>query len=230
MKLLSTLLSITISSCLFGQTVIMDNDTAVVNNQKLFFIKTIKKGLLGNGAELSIRTMDGKELIFYTDGEFAFMDDGAKALYNGKEKIKFVAQAVVDNELINDNGLNADAKKRFLIKYKIPEPVFAADGKMVERDRTAMIFVTNGKIKQGGVQIGLVKETTQLTANNRVEWVTEIKFLDGSMCAKTFSPELNSTSVRIVTAKDNKTHIYSAKNSLFVQDEVIKFLVDRLYL
>lgn len=217
-----------------AQKIVMDKDTVMKDGVKLFIVKTTKKvSILDTEGmpEYSIRNMDNKELIYFKDNSLIFLNNGAKATYDGKPKALLLAKHINEHELITNNQLNETAQNNYLTKFAYKEPATAvkdANG-LIIRNRTAPVIISVSTIKQDNVIIGKITQDTRYT-NGISEIVFEIKQLDGTLIATAYAKDYTATSVSIVTVKDNKTHYNSFQYFAQAQESIINFLIQKLYL
>lgn len=112
------------------QKVTIEDDTIKIDGKNYAIIE--KKG--GMGMQFSVKSLDGKEQIFFNMLEFndpqernssnpqgrvtyfevTFMNSGGRCEVMGVGK-KGLAKMVVENNLIKDNSVDADAEKRFIM-------------------------------------------------------------------------------------------------------------------
>jgi hypothetical protein len=217
-----------------AQKIVMDKDTVMKDGVKLFIVKTAKKvSILDTEGipEYSIRNMDNKELIYFKDNSLIFLNNGAKATYDGKPKALPLAKHINEHELITNNQLNETAQNNYLIKFAYKELVTAAKDAngLIVCNRTAPVIISVSTIKQDNVIIGKITQDTRYT-NGISEIVFEIKQPDGTLIATAYAKDYTATSVSIVTVKDNKTHYNSFQYFAQAQESIINFLIQKLYL
>lgn len=260
MKIIVSLSLLLFSLSSLSQTVTIENDTALINGKKVFYIKKVKKtSILQFGTEYSIRTMEGTEVIFYSYGTLTFMDDGKKAEFLGREKLGSFVNNLIENELFTENGFNEDGKRRYLIKHphdpnkrKLQVSNNNINGvdyvneyageflgfqktntsgyEMVERNRNGSVTVFVSIIKQSGVDIGKISESSEIVDGDGIYQVILIKTLTGKLVAKARFKDFTSTSLTFITTKDSKTHEISFEYSTQRVEKFCKYLVDNFYL
>lgn len=217
-----------------AQKITIEKEVVLKDGEPQFIIKTTKKVSILDAEgipEYSIKNLDNKELIYFKDNILIFMNDGSKANYDGKPKPQNLAKHIIDNNLIENGDVSADAQKNYLTKfgYKAPENLPKDANGLIMRNRDGAITITSTQIKQAGTLIGTIKQDTYNT-EGRVEWKYDIKLPDGTLVATAYAKDLNTTNVNIVTAKDNKTHYHSFAYAAQLQESVVKYLIQKLYL
>jgi hypothetical protein len=217
-----------------AQKITLEKEVVLKDGEPVFIIKTTKKVSILDAEgipEFSIRNLNDKELIYFKDNVLIFMSDGSKANYDGKTKPAALAKHLIDNSLIDAGNINADALKNYLTKfgYKAPEDLPKDANGLIMRNRDGAITITGTQIKQAGTLIGTIKQDTYNT-EGRVEWKYDIKLPNGTLVATAYAKDLNTTNVNIVTAKDNKTHYHNFAYAAQMQESVVKYLIQKLYL
>lgn len=134
MKKLLPFLLLLLVSPVFAQKqkVDFDNDTIFVNKAPY---ATLIKSAGTTGSDLSLRTLDGKEQIFFKFLEYShpskansgnptgriiyfevtFFNDGQKCEIRHYASKKKLAEFIVENGLISGNTVDAEAEKRFVM-------------------------------------------------------------------------------------------------------------------
>ncbi len=203
----------------------------------------------------SLFSITGKELLFITsewvhgaNGQedvcytlFTFMGSGQKAEYpcNALEN---QSKMIVDNDFVKDNDINAEAERKFLLKY--PQKLSNASApqivalitsgtsgnsyQTVERNRNAGILVMGSEIKQDFKQIATYKKSSK-AANGAIMETLSFYLPDGTLAAEATGEGVNAKQWRVVTMKDNGVHNVSTGFSKEAED-IAKYLSGRYYL
>ena len=226
----------TSSTILFSKNITIKN----LDNEELFFVRREMVRI----SEEVIR-LYSVVINLQTMEEFEIEEPMSNTL-------KFVVKNFYSNKVIVDNAINEQGLARFKMKFagnfkaqyeseaarlsrQMPDVVIINEGNtedyvLTERNRNALIFVSNGTIKQGNVEIGTYTMTSDMSdgviineyriydANNRFVAMVE---------KEKFGKELS-----YVTMKDNKKRIIREEISFDfdVVKAVVKELVEYMYL
>lgn len=99
---------------------------------------------------------------------------------------------------------------------------------IVERNRSAQLFIFGDKLQQDFKDIGFAKEKTEL-ANGKSYRVIRFTLPDGTLVAEARGESFNSTTLIVTTMKDNKRQSVSYAFAKQIE-EVAKYLIDHYYL
>lgn len=99
---------------------------------------------------------------------------------------------------------------------------------LVERNRSAHLYIFGDKLQQDFKDIGFAKEKTEL-ANGKSYRVIRVTLPDGTLIAEAKGESFNSSTLIVTTLKDNKKHSVSYSFGKQVE-AVANYLIDHYYL
>lgn len=215
-----------------------------LDKEELMFLKSytilIKEGVY---EVYFIVTISGTEETFEVARTFDFKKDFIKGLYKHN---------VIKNNKINEEGLKlfkrefaGEFKKEYtekaeqvartqpdviIIEQTNKSSSITKDYIIVERDKTAHLFISRGKVKQDFKQIATFKVNEE-EINEEYLDVIYIYNINNQLIAKGYTDNFEK-SVKIITLKDNKRHFATSKSSLDSQkvETTMELLIKYLYI
>ena len=246
------------SMTLFGQTIKIKDNLATVDGTPYCIIE--KSGALASN--YSIKSLDNTELIFIKTEALHLPSKEVQTyhvvtvLETGETfemevrfgMAKFLAKEFYNNEVIQENKINAEGLKKFKIKYAgnfreryLQEANLNGNTTttaenanieylIVERNRNANIFVINGKVTQGSEDIATYKTDSKPTGGKIIKTI-KIYNMANQLVAQAENGTFEET-ITFITLKDNKKHQVKASSSLesTVVETIISELVEYFYL
>ena len=241
---------------LFAQTIKIKDNIATVNGTPYCIIE--KSGTLVSN--YSIKSLDGNELIYIKTEVLNLPSKEVKTYHvvtvlETEETFemevrfgmaKFLAKEFYNNEVIQENKINADGLKKFKIKYagnfrekylqeaNLNTNATAENSNteylITERNRNANLFVINGKVTQGGKEIATYK-TDSKAAGGEIIKTIKIYNMANQLVAQAENGNFKEN-ITFITLKDNKKHQVKASSSLEsnVVEAIINELAEYLYL
>lgn len=233
-----------------AQEVKLENDTIYKDGKAYGLI--LKQGKMGN-ATFSLRTLTNTEIAVAKfdeatkseDGKaggyyrLTFMGSGAFGHFAGLNTAKTLAKIAVENDLIKDNAVNPEGEKRFLALYPSQlknQPTVivnvntnSPDYTPVERSKMGSVMAINGKLTQGGVDIGTYSSSTSYSGGKGTQ-TTLYKLPNGVQCASATYDNIGAKSATVRTMRDNQTHTVTIKNSAMSEQEIAEWLSVNGYL
>lgn len=238
------------ATSLSAQVTTLEKDTIYKDGKAYGLL--IKTGKMAN-AVYSVKTLTNVELAVVkydaateqpvgSNGffRFTFLGTGAFGHFHpGLNVPKSIAAMVVENDLINNNAINPEGEKRFLalnpsqIKNQ-PSVVINVntsntDYTTAERNRSTMIFDSNGTLSQSSVTIGTYTSSVDHSGGKST---STIKYFlpTGVQCATATCDNTGAKTATVITMKDNRTHLVNITNSAVKEKEIAKYLADNFYL
>ena len=152
-----------------------------------------------------------------------------------------IEKLIVENDMVKDNDINPAGENKFLMRYppkysnkpQNTTVVIVNNGpdikyETVDRSRTAAIYLYGSELKQDLKLIGTVQKSN--TSNSGKLIYTISYFLpNGTKVAEATGEGVNSKEWRVVTMKDNKSHLVTTTFSQ-QEEQIAKFLSDLYYL
>lgn len=105
----------------------------------------------------------------------------------------------------------------------------SSNAALVERNRSAQLYVFGNKLQQDFKDIGFANEKTEL-ANGKSYKVIRFTLPDGTLIAEAKGESFNSTTMVVTTLKDNKRHTVSYDFINKQIEHVAQYLIDHYYL
>lgn len=230
-----------------SQNVKVKKDIIYVNDSA--YAKVTKSGI--GVITFTVESLAGKKLIVAKEADYRayvtviFLQSGRKikmeAVANQLQKL---ATELVNNSVIINGEVDATGERQFCIINEnadlkeselseaaaTPKPDISSNNlPLVVRDRDGLIFVYGSKIMQANETVGSI--TDKMDASNDEYFVSyNVVLPNDGVVAKAYQKELNGVAIKIVTAKDNKTHEYKLKNFANAKEEIATFLINNLYL
>lgn len=199
--------------------------------------------------EYTLSSLSGNELMYiqteYIDDPksasgktyykaFIFVGSGSRGeiVMGGK-----VEKVIVEYDLVNDNDINPDGEKKFLLKNppkysNKPQQVIVITTPQyntVARNRSLPIFVSGSEIKQDGKVIGSFTKTNSMNYGKSTTVIT-IFLPDGTKVAEASAEGINPKSFTAITLKDNHTHSINTATYGNEAKDIAKYLSDLQYL
>ncbi len=100
---------------------------------------------------------------------------------------------------------------------------------LVERNRSAHLYVFGNKLQQDFKDIGFANEKTEL-ANGKSYKVIRFTLPDGTLIAEAKGESFNSKTMTVTTLKDNKRHTVTYDFINKQVENVAQYLIDHYYL
>lgn len=230
--------------------VIESLDTVFYKGKAVCIYKTLHAGVFEDAEYALIALRTGQELFninTVSEGKAPNVEYFYHVTsYDLNQTIKFLKghdpmKELVINNCFTDSGVAIDkVKKVFLTKadnsktdlQMILNTIVAANqikkrDTLVTRNRNAMITIIMGTIQQDFKDIGKLQKSSAIEDGNIKTTIT-ITALSGKLIATAKNENSTSKSWTIVTEKDNATH--SLETGLIEENEIVKFLVEKLYL
>jgi hypothetical protein len=205
---------------------------------------TGKKGLLGSmETSFSIMSLDDKELIYVKEDEgnttytLSFLTLNEKIKTNktefGIDWKTSIVKALFKSGVIKNNALDASGKNIFALKYKIDKEDSDDNGgtgepakkmPLVERNKSAEIYVFGDYVEQDFKKIATFSSTTEINNSNDIVRLYIIKLPTGQKIAEFKAEEFKAENNNLyILAKDRTIRVDDISgNTIGQQMEILK--------
>ncbi len=153
--------------------------------------------------------------------------------------VKRLAKALVESDVVGTNGSNPEGEKRFVSLYpnKIVNQATVIvnintngpDYTPVTRSKVNSIRALNGKLSQGGTDIGTYATSNTMSGGKSVS-TTTYSLPNGVQCAVATYDNIGAKTASVRTLRDNATHTVTIKNSAMSEQEIADWLSTNGYL